>query len=73
MSDKNKGPWDIIGWGIIIAVIFRVLPFVVVGGIVFWLIGGCDLLLGLLKNLVGPFIVGIIILIALFFTKDNHT
>lgn len=73
MSDNNKGPWDIIGWGIIAAVILRVIPFVIVGGIVFWLIGGFDFVAGLLKAMIGPIIVGIIILIVSLFAKENKS
>lgn len=71
--NNRKGPWDVIGWGIIIAFVIRALPLVLVGGIVFWLIGGFDILAGLLKAMIGPIIVGIIILIASLFAKDNQT
>lgn len=45
---SSKGSWDIIGWGVIIYAVICALPYILVCGIVLWLVGYFAILFKLL-------------------------
>ena len=51
--NNSKSPWDIIGWGIIIAFIIRALPLILGFLLIFWLLGGFGVLADMIVIVVG--------------------